>query len=318
MTELPSITPEDFEKKDISELPVARGKAPKGVTDRMRSASAAELQLKVWQAYVGGCTDYRMLEEKTGVPRSTAHRWIQGDLKRLASEREDLAENFLEVELQRLDTILDLLMRDVGRKLIDVTVSEVVGGITLTDEKGEESKVGGKVANRKDTHLIERVDVDIVDRILKVQAQREKLLGLNAPKKEDKDDDSAFDLDALCKAALLLQKGEMPEEFVDVEFTVTKEDDNEEKETGDKEESSLDKNSEREEAEEPGEASDGREEAQAEQAHQDEVSEEEIFIIEDSDVEGITKPQQAETDKPGGETLGFDESFFKDFRNEDK
>lgn len=235
--ELPNINQEDFGGKETKDLPVKRGHAPKGITDKVRDASMAQKRYDVWKYYVNGTTQFRELAKKAGVSRSTAQRWIKGDLKRIAQDRDDLTENFLEVELVRLDTLLELLMRDVGRKLIDVWEPREI------EVKSGEGKSYTKTVSEKTTHLLERVDVDIVDRILKVQKAREGYLALNAPRQDSKDDKSDFDLEELCKAAKLLAEGKMPKEFIDAEFTPEKkgndEEEGQEKETGDQEEESY-------------------------------------------------------------------------------
>lgn len=219
---LPTIKPSDF--------PVKKAGAKTGINDRQRKAIAVEPRYEVWKLYVSGITTYRDIEELTGVPYVTVGRWIRGDIKRIASERDDLAENFLEVELIRLDKMLELLMRDVGSKLIDITKSTVLEG----------GMQGEKIGNRKDTYLLERVDVDIVDRILKVQERRAKYLALDKPRQAElKDDDGGFDLSELVRFAEILQQGKMPQEFIEADFT-------EEKDSSDGKEKDKDKGQEEE------------------------------------------------------------------------
>jgi transposase-like protein len=212
VTEIPSINSDDFKPGDISDLPKIEGRLDH-LPDKQRVAVTAEFQVQAWRLYVNGCTDFNVLSQKIGVANSTLRRWIKQDIARLNAERGDLTENYVEVELQRLDIILEMLMKDVSTKLIDVHTSEVVEGPR-----------GGKTAViKKITHLLNRVDLEVVDRILKIQSQREKLLGLNAPKQKETDGDKLFDLAELVEAALKLQKGEMPNEFIDADFTVEKE-----------------------------------------------------------------------------------------------
>ena len=106
--------------------------------------------------------------------------------------------------------MLELLMRDVTHKLLDAWVPEEIDG-----------PMGSKkVVNKKTTHLIERVDVDMVDRILKIQDRRAKYLALDKPKKIEIEHE--FDLDEVLKLAMQIeQSGAL--DAIDAEFTVKEE-----------------------------------------------------------------------------------------------
>lgn len=203
MDELPIIKATDFEH-----IPQKKAGRPPGTSRALRDAKSPELKLEVWQCYVRGMTDYRLIEKKTGVPKSTAERWIKEDIAIVAKERLDLAENFVEAELQRLDMLLEVCMRDVTHRLVDVIETEIVKG----------PRGGKRAVSTKKTHLLERVDVDIVDRILRIQERRAKYLALDQPIRSEVKHE--FDLAELINAAIALEEGS-PSKTIDAEFKET-------------------------------------------------------------------------------------------------
>lgn len=218
---IPTISQDDFKKAHVT-TPVKRGGAPAGVSDKQRDAITAENKVKVWDMYVNGCTNQTKIAEAVGVPRSTVGRWLRDDLKQFADDNKELVEHHAQLDLKRMDKLLQILMRDVGTRLIDLKTSSI----------GEDKDGGGRVLNKVETHLLERVDVDIVDRIMKILERRAKQLGTDAKKDDEK---NPFDLGELLDAVDEMRLGKLPKGFtLDAEFIV-KEDDGEEE--GQKEES---------------------------------------------------------------------------------
>lgn len=183
-------------------LPATVG-CPKGVTDKMRDARSAELKVKVWEDYKNGLTSYKDISKKYEgqVSAPTVGVWIRAELKLLAKERHDLAEDFLEAELQRLDKLLEICMEDVTTS---IQLSVAYSGTRKTPSL--------------ETTLIDRVDTQVVTAILKIMDRRSKYLALD---KGDEKEKNEFDLAELINAAMVLKKGGIPEEFkdaIDAEF----------------------------------------------------------------------------------------------------
>jgi hypothetical protein len=132
------------------------GKYSRTVASAERDATAARLRAKGW-------TYPRIADELGYDSRATAYHAVQRVLKETVQEPGDELRT---LELQRLDDMYRHAMSVLERQ--HVTVSN------------------GKVVHLGDEPLIDDAPVlAAIDRLLKIQERRAKLLGLDAPVKKD-------------------------------------------------------------------------------------------------------------------------------------
>jgi hypothetical protein len=137
--------------------PTGPGNGPGGFTrtpeTAQRDADAARLRGRGWS--------YRRIAAELGIDVHTAHDAVQRALKAIVEEP---AQEVRQLELERLDAMYDAVMKVLETK--HFTVSQ--GRLIKIDEEPLEDDAPVLAA---------------VDRLLKIQARRAALLGLDAPTK---------------------------------------------------------------------------------------------------------------------------------------
>lgn len=116
---------------------------------------------QVLELYLHGKT-LRFIAKEVGISKSQAHNDLKHELAALKAKREDLAEGIMQAELERLDKLLDMLIRDLEKKI------EISG-----------------YGDNTETEVIEKIDPVLANLIIKVMDRRAKYLGLNAPEKRE-------------------------------------------------------------------------------------------------------------------------------------
>ncbi|MFI9200172.1 hypothetical protein [Streptomyces sp. NPDC053048] len=118
-----------------------------------RDAEAAELRAKGWH--------YRRIAEHLGIDVHTAHQAVQRALKAIVQEP---AEEVRTLELERLDRLYERAVEVLERRHVTVSQGKIIyeGGEPLADD--------GPV-------------LQAIDRLLRIQERRAKLLGLDAATK---------------------------------------------------------------------------------------------------------------------------------------
>ena len=137
----------------------------KGVSNKINTRKKHDLEPQVWTLYLQGLTQ-RKISEKLGIAQTTISNWITGRIKENEKFNNEIAKQYVHVELERLDMLMEICMKDVGR-LVETT---------LTWSKNEEGERDYELIEK----YIDRVDVAIVDRILKIQERRARYLNLDA------------------------------------------------------------------------------------------------------------------------------------------
>jgi hypothetical protein len=142
----------------------ARTRDGKGRYDRdpatvARDAEAAALRAKSWT--------YQQIADHFGIARSAAYSAVQ---RALADTLAEPAEALRTLELERLDGMWQAVQGVLERKHLTVSNGKVV---QLPDEDGK------LVPIEDDAPILQAVD-----RLLKIQERRAKLLGLDIPVKQ--------------------------------------------------------------------------------------------------------------------------------------
>lgn len=126
-----------------------------------QSAAATERRPKALQLRIEGDT-YRAIGAKLGVSEATAYQDVKRSLRELNERQAELADELRRLEIERLDDLYN-----EAHKVL-VAVHPFVSNGRLFDELTDD---GPKLA--------------AIDRMLKVMDRRAKLLGLDAPVKQE-------------------------------------------------------------------------------------------------------------------------------------
>lgn len=125
-------------------------------------------EVEVWELYVKGWNQ-TAIAKKLRIAQKSVNNWINEEIKERAKIRSDLAGGYLEVELARLDTLLELCFRDVATTVETQIVWE------------KDDRTGARIYSQQQ-FITERVDPTLVKRILEIMDERADYLGLRAPK----------------------------------------------------------------------------------------------------------------------------------------
>jgi hypothetical protein len=141
----------------------------------LRDAEAARLR--------GRGLSYRAIAAELSIDVHTAHDAVK---RALAAIRAEPAPDVRELELARLDDMYTAVLGVLERKHITVSQGHIVRRRVL-DEDGDPIVVahdrGGKPIFREEEVLDDAPVLNAVDRLLRIQARRAALLGLDQPTK---------------------------------------------------------------------------------------------------------------------------------------
>ena len=144
--------------------PTGPGNGPGGFTrtpeTARRDAKAAELRGRGWS--------YRKIAAELEIDVHTAHDAVQRALRAIVEEP---AQDVRQLELERLDAMYDAVMKVLETKHLTVSQGRL---IQIPDENGDLQPL------EDDSPVLAAVD-----RLLKIQARRAALLGLDAPTKAE-------------------------------------------------------------------------------------------------------------------------------------
>lgn len=154
-----------------------RGRFDRDPNTARRDAEAARLRGRGWT--------YQRIADELGVSKQTAYDAVQ---RALRDTLEEPAADVRQLELARLDDMYAAVMGVLEREHITVSQGRVVRR-RLVDEQGMPI-ITGSDADGKPIYAEEDIVDDgpvlaAVDRLLKIQERRAKLLGLDAPTKAE-------------------------------------------------------------------------------------------------------------------------------------
>lgn len=157
MSDLPAIPdqPNDIATRTRD----GKGRYDRDPTTVARDAEAAALRAKSWT--------YQQIADHLGITKSSAHEAVQ---RALADTLAEPAEALRTLELERLDGMWRAVQGVLERKHLTVSNGRVV---QIPNEAGE------LVPVEDDAPILQAVD-----RLLKIQERRAKLLGLDIPVKQ--------------------------------------------------------------------------------------------------------------------------------------
>lgn len=139
-----------------------------GVTKEEDARIKSEKEPKAWDLYIKGYT-YKQIAKMVDLSATTVARWIQEGRTILMKRNGNLPDEYSHVEMERLDLMLQLLMRDMGT-------------IVETQWTWNKDKKTGEHVYKLIKEEFQRVDINIINTILKVQERRARYLNLDVAK----------------------------------------------------------------------------------------------------------------------------------------
>lgn len=142
-----------------------------------RDAQAATLRGRGW--------GYQRIATHLGMAKSSAHEAVQRALNDTLAEP---AATVRQMELDRLDDMYEAVLVVLEREHVTVSQGKVVRrrtGVELDDEGEPRLDDAGKEIPVYEDVLDDAPVLQAVDRLLKIQERRSRLLGLDAPTKQE-------------------------------------------------------------------------------------------------------------------------------------
>lgn len=153
----------------------AHGKWERDLATAERDAKAAKLRSEWWS--------YSQIAEHLGIPKSTAYESVQ---RVLAETVQEPADDVRKMELERLDQMAVAVKGVLERNHVVVSQGRIVqrwiGWEQEEDGRYKHDREGARIPIYEDLDDDAPV-LQAVDRLLKIQERRARLLGLDAPQR---------------------------------------------------------------------------------------------------------------------------------------